>query len=147
MNRTRVPADVDERFTRRATAFLSGQQAIYARLLEAMEQPEHAEAPQLLAAATAPLLRSLADQAVDLPGVVGPLRSGLSEGPRAETCRALMADVAAAAAEAYRRLETVLERLRAEQARARDEINELDRATPAAYLGGSIPALVLDRTG
>ena len=52
------------------------------------------------------------------------------------------------AAEAHRGVEQLLADLRAEQARTLEELNQLDQATPAAYLtGAASPTVLLDRTG
>lgn len=147
-------ADLEESFARRATGYLAAQREVYAQVIDTLGEEREAQAAsesgrlQSLVIAAGALLRPLADQAPDLSALVSRLRKTTCAGPRVESARGLLREVGMLAAEAHRSVELLLDDLRAEQARTLEEINELDRATPTAYLtGAASPALLLDRTG
>jgi ABC-type transporter Mla subunit MlaD len=150
-----TPGRHDPDFARRTTAFLAAQRDIYRRLLDALDSASPSDAPAdaerlaTLIAAVSDHLRPLADQTPTLAALMRRLGTASRDpGPGLEAVGRLAEEVGALAAEARRRLESVVGDLRAEQTRTMAEIQELDRAMPAGYLpGGPFPALLYDRTG
>ena len=147
-------ADLEESFARRAAGFLAAQKEAYDRLIETLERNGEAPAAgepdrlQSLVTVTGVLLRPLAGQTAHLSALASRLRRADCAGPRADAARTLLRDVGRRAAEAHGKMEQLLGEVRNQQSRIRDEINQLDRATPAAYqAGGHAPALMLDRSG
>jgi hypothetical protein len=128
--------------------------AAYAELLEGLQAEESPRAPiepdqlEQLAASTGRLLQPLAEQSAALSALAGRLRRPACVGPRADATRSLLAEVGAQAAAAGARIDRLIATLHADQRRTLEEVNALERGTPAAYQAPATGSpLLVDRIG
>ncbi len=145
--------DLDESAARQATDLLLGQRAVYEEVLLELQGAETQPAVEPdrlreMAATAGRALQPLMRQTAALSALAARLRRPGCAGPRVDAARTLLAEVGTHAAETGARFDHLISVLRADQSRTLAEINDLERATPAAYhLPAAGPAILVDLTG